>query len=103
MREIRSRLPYPVRYPSLHAISRMIPADCEKVRLSEEVTTIHFPTAVEALRHAKLTGVNALSSRHSGNTAREVINSYPLAQSGEALVTYHPIYLIFRKSTAKPS
>lgn len=103
MREIRSRLPYPVRYPSLHAISRMIPADCEKVRLSEEVTTIHFPTAVEALRHAKLTGVNALSSRHSGNTAREVINSYPLTQSGEAPVTYHPIYLILRKSTAKLS
>lgn len=98
MREIRTQLPDSIPYPSLLAISRMIPPGCDTVRLSEERLTITFPTPVEALRHAKLTGVNALSSRHSGNTARSVIASYPLTPDGNATVTYHPIYIVFRKS-----
>lgn len=97
MLEIRSRLPHPVHYPSAETIAGMTPEGCTAEIVSEERHSLLFPTPVEALRHAKLTGVNALSSRHSSRTAREVMNSYPLTPTGEAPVTYHPIYIVFRK------
>ncbi len=97
MSEIRGRLPHPVRYPDATAVGKMIPEGCRLLHLSQEEHTLLFPSAVEALRHAKLTGVNALSSSHSGQTAREVISSYPLLPDGNAPLTYQPIYIVFKK------
>ncbi|MCM1355693.1 MAG: DUF452 family protein [Staphylococcus sp.] len=97
MREIRGLLPDSIHYPELRTISAMIPAGCTLIHLSEEVHSLTFPSPLEALRHAKLTGVNGLSSTHNGSTARDVISRYPLTPDGKATVTYHPIYILLQK------
>lgn len=98
MHEINASLPYRRHYPDIEAIASMLPPGATAIHLSTQTEALLFPTPAEALRHAKLTGVNALSSHHSGATARSVIAAYPLTQQGEAPVTYQPIYLVFIKS-----
>lgn len=97
MQEIRSHLPHPVHYPNTTAIENMIPEGCRLLHLSEEEHRLLFPSAVEALRHAKLTGVNALSSSHSPQTTRAVISGYPLLPDGRAPLSYQPIYIVIQK------
>ncbi len=53
--------------------------------------------ALEALRHVKLTGVNALSSDNGGARAREVLRLYPAEADGSASLTYNPIYISLKR------
>ena len=94
MREI-SGAPARRQYPDDAAIGQMLPAGCQKIHLSSEIHTIHFPTPADALRHVSLTGVNALSRNAGGATARSVMAAYPLAPDGSAPLTYQPIYIVF--------
>ncbi len=98
MHEISDSLSFSTHYPSLEDIRRMIPGECTALHISEELRTLTFPTPMEALRHVKLTGVNALGGSHSGRDTLRVIRNYPLLPTGEAPITYHPIYIIFQKS-----
>ncbi|MCM1077608.1 MAG: DUF452 family protein [Bacteroides sp.] len=98
MRELTDSLPYRRHYPSAETIGKMLPTDCELIHLSTEVRILHFPSPADALRHIKLTGVNALPSSGNPSTVRRIIRDYPLTPAGEAPVTYQPIYLLFKKS-----
>lgn len=85
-------------YPDLQAIGRMIPETCEIVKLEEDFMQMTFPSAIEALSHIKLTGVNALGGEKSAKDVREILRNYPTLPSGEAPLTYHPIYLHIKKA-----
>ncbi|MDE5665855.1 MAG: DUF452 family protein [Duncaniella sp.] len=97
MAEIGSLLDSRRHYPGANALRRMIPEGCTVTDLSTVTRTILFPTPAEAMRHVKLTGVNALSSKHGSISARTILTSYPLTPSGEAPVTYEPVYIVFKK------
>ena len=102
MREINSLLHRRRHYPDMDTVGRMIPDGCRLLHFSSETHTLLFATPAEALRHVRLTGVNAVSRTASGATARTVLSAYPLTPSGEAPVTYQPIYVVFSKTpTAK--
>lgn len=96
MREISPA--HNVRYPDMADIRRMIPGDCTILHLSEETVRMTFPSPVEALRHIKLTGVNAIGGRSSAATTRGILRDYPLLPSGEAPLTYQPVYIHIRKN-----
>lgn len=94
MREVRSsRRMY---YPSVEALRRMMPQGCRMLALEEQRTVLCFPTPLEALRHMKLTGVNA-TGNGQGAEAIAALRNYPTEPSGKACVTYHPIYIHLRK------
>lgn len=97
MTEICSLLPVNRHYPTPETLMAMIPDGCRLIHFSTATHTVTFPTPADALRHVKLTGVNALSRRNGGNAARTVISGYPLDPDGKAPVTYQPIYMIFQK------
>ncbi len=65
------------------------------LHLSEETQTITFPSPAEAMRHLRLTGVNALGRDGSASiAARKILREYPLNPDGSASLTYRPAYLI---------
>lgn len=96
MREISSA-PARRQYPDEKTIANMLPTDSFKIHLSSEIRTINFPTPADALRHVRLTGVNALSRNGSSVSTRNLILSYPLSPDGSAPLTYQPIYILLRK------
>lgn len=97
MTEMGSLLNSRRHYPSVDALRRMLPDGCAVISLISGTRTILFETPAEAMRHVKLTGVNALSSRHGSISARAILTSYPLTPTGQAPVTYEPVYIVFRK------
>lgn len=99
MREINDTLGKSSPYPTLSALSRMIPEGMSVEHLTEETITLTFPTPIDALRHVRLTGVNAVHSDTSPADTRSLLRNYPLHPSSEAPLTYHPIYIILRKQT----
>lgn len=98
MNQIRSLLPQANHYPPAASLRRMIPPSLTLLHFEEEEHTLRFASPLEALRHVKLTGVNALSSDRNGARAREVIRLYPTEADGSAALTYNPIYISLKKS-----
>lgn len=98
MRELTSSLSVRRHYPEVEAYSRMIPRGCALRKLSSETIGMTFPSASDALRHVRLTGVNALSSAANGPSAvRELLANYPLDPDGNAVLTYQPVYIVISK------
>jgi hypothetical protein len=75
----------------------MIPPSLHTLCFEEEERTLRFGSPLEALRHVKLTGVNALSSDNGGARAREVLRLYPAEADGSASLTYNPIYISLKR------
>lgn len=65
--------------------------------LDSEEETIVFDTPTEALRHLRLTGVNALPATPSPAKARQLLNHWPLTPDGKASLTFRPVYMILSK------
>lgn len=64
--------------------------------LSEEIS-LEFDSPAEALRHLKLTGVNALPVEAGPAATRRLLRDWPLTSGGMATVTFAPVYLILSK------
>ena len=64
-----------------------------------ETYTKEFPSVKEMLLHLRQTGVNALESdaAHARRAALRLMKTYPLTPSGAARLTYHTLYLLFRR------
>lgn len=59
---------------------------------------LDFATALDALRHLKLTGVNSLGRTPGGHiSAREVINRLPMRLDGRFHLTYKPFIIILQR------
>ena len=97
MRQIRALIPQAGHYPDAETLRRMIPDSLEPVGFLEEIRELRFASPLEALRHVKLTGVNALGSGNGAASAREVMRLYPTEPDGGATLTYHPIYISLKK------
>lgn len=97
MHEINALRTVSRHYPTVDAIRRMIPDGCSLLHLSTETRRLTFPTPADALRHVRLTGVNALGNDAGASAVRTILRDYPLTSVGEATVTYQPIYLVFKK------
>lgn len=98
--EISSIVGNGLQYPSVENLAKVARSCGMKVleAFSEERRQ-YFSSPSEALRHLKLTGVNALPSESSARTVRNLIREWPgheLEPYGVAL-TYCPGYLILSK------
>lgn len=95
-REISAVTGTSLNYPTLSALTSTINAGAEILHAEEMLTTQYFSSIRQLMRHIKLTGVNALAPQ-SPSAALKLIRNYRLTPEGTAPLTYHPVYLIFRK------
>ncbi len=110
-REIASLTGRTLAYPSMQALVKAAErSGLEIMHSSEEVLPVEFDSPREMLRHIKLTGVSAVSSRSGSDIESAALNVSGLrllkylaenleADGGKCKLTYHPIYLIARKET----
>lgn len=70
----------------------------EVMYAAEEKSTVSFPTVTDLMRHLKYTGVNSLGNGGSGDALR-MLRNFQSLPDGSAPLTYHPLYLILKKST----
>jgi malonyl-ACP O-methyltransferase BioC len=86
----------PLPYMAPDALRRIVTAaGLEPLELHSGTITLAFDSPLQVLRHLQATGVNA---RPTSASVHEIIRRYPLrAESGDAELTYQPIYLIARK------
>lgn len=97
-REITTTVGTGLKYPSPEWMRRIAEESGLHVELLEtEEETIRFDTPAEALRHLKLTGVNALPVTSSPTKARHLLNHWPLDEDGKATLTFRPVYMILSK------
>ncbi|MCM1520351.1 MAG: DUF452 family protein [Lachnoclostridium sp.] len=84
-------------YPGKDALLTMLPESLKAETVEDEQIDMVFDTPADALRHIRLTGVNALSRSTSPSITRSILSNYPRHEDGKYHLTYHPIYLIIRK------
>lgn len=97
-KEIQETVGTGLKYPSpawMERIARECRLDIEAFETEEE--TLLFDSPVEALRHLKLTGVNALPETASPSRTRYLLGNWPLDKSGKAPLTFVPVYMILSK------
>lgn len=97
-KEIHRTVGTGLKYPSpewMERIARECRLDINLVE-SEEIT-MQFDTPADALRHLKLTGVNALPGIPSPARARYLLNNWPLDKEGKAPLTFRPVYMVLSK------
>jgi malonyl-ACP O-methyltransferase BioC len=67
------------------------------VTSTSEIIVDRFDSPLEAMRHIKLTGVNAIHRVPlSPSAMRQLLRGYPADETGKAPLTYQPIYIIAR-------
>lgn len=86
-----------LKYPSLPPLCRVVEQmGLEIVAAQEERQLLTFPGPAEALRHLKLTGVNALPTATPPGVIRQLIAQWPKNERGDATLTFECKYLIAR-------
>ncbi|MBP3304185.1 MAG: DUF452 family protein [Muribaculaceae bacterium] len=99
MHEIHSSAGSECRFPTIGTVRKAIPQSLETEHLSEELVTVSYPSPIDVLRHVSLTGVNGIETEGSKTAkACRMLRGYPTAADGSAPLTYHPIYMILKKS-----
>lgn len=88
-------LKYPSLLPLCHVAERM---GMEIITAREERRVLTFSTPAEALRHLKLTGVNALPSSTSPGQIRRLLARWTRNETGHATLTFECKYLIAKLS-----
>lgn len=84
-----------LKYPSMQSLTTLAQRiGLEVLKAEEETIVLTFPTPAEALRHLKLTGVNALSKAATPAQIRRLIAQWPRNTAGEATLTFECKYLI---------
>lgn len=97
-REIAVTVGSGLKYPSARMMAGVATgAGCRVEILSEDTEVIEFDTAVDALKHLKLTGVNALPGKPDPGRARQLLREWPLDNAGHATLTFNPIYMIITR------
>lgn len=98
-KEIQETIGAGLKYPSLQWMQRIALGCGLRVDVAEtDQITMLFDSPTEALRHLKLTGVNALDESSSHKQTRYLLNNWPLDESGKAKLTFCPVYLILSKN-----
>ncbi len=69
--------------------------DAEIMQISTLSMQCRFDTAIDALRHISLTGVNAIS--RSGGNARSIAGRMLPDENGQYTITYEPLFILLRK------
>lgn len=98
LRELVSAGGNGLKYPSIRRMVQIAVDSGMDMQLAENQEIIlDFDLPMDALRHLKLTGVNALPKDSSPADTRRIIRHWPLNQSGKANLTFSPVYLILNK------
>ncbi len=84
----------PLPYLSEDSLRRIVPAELEILELHSGLISKVFYNPFDALRHCKLTGVNA---RPSSVGVREIERRWERLPDGRVSLTFQPIYLILKK------
>lgn len=98
LKEIAETVGSGLKYPSPEWMGK-IAGECDLhiESLESEENVILFDTPADALRHLRLTGVNALPEAPSPAKARHMLNNWPLTTDGKASLTFHPVYMVLSK------
>ncbi|MDE7356691.1 MAG: malonyl-ACP O-methyltransferase [Rikenellaceae bacterium] len=96
MREIGSLSGVRLHYPSCDELKAMIAPSLSLEHMSQELITMTFPSAREALRHLRRTGVAAIERPLGVAATRRLIADYDSLYHPVTL-TYHPVYIVARK------
>lgn len=98
-KEIHETVGTGLKYPSPEWMEKVAKESGMNVEsLDRGVETMTFDSPSDALRHLKLTGVNALPGRPSPARVRRLLNHWPLDKDGKAPLTFRPIYMILSKN-----
>lgn len=89
------------RFFGIEAIRKMIPEGLIPLYICERTERLSFASPLDALRHIRATGVNALSADASPARARNAMANYPTAPDGQVSLTYTPIYIILQRKESK--
>jgi len=100
LREIRDLTGVGLAYPSGTEIETMLKKDFRVLHRTEELTSLHFDTPLDVMRHLRKTGVNALrrESWNRSSLERFTDSYHGRWGAGEKVpLTYHPIIFVAEK------
>ncbi len=96
--EIQETIGVGLKYPSVNWILKIARESGLSIEICDvETKTMFFNSPIEALRHVKLTGVNALNDTSSHLQTKLLLNNWPLDENGKAKLTFCPVYIILSK------
>lgn len=82
---------------SLEQWKKLAVEGLELIEASQEHLPLHFDSAMAIFRHLKLTGVNSLGANSTALLRKAQAGMTAEAKDGIFELTYHPIYLIYKK------
>ena len=100
LREIGTLSGVRLPYPTCDRLRGMIPDTMAVEHFSEELITLAFGSAHEALSHLRQTGVAGIERPMGITATRRLIADYDARYrdgKGGVTLTYHPIYIVARK------
>lgn len=101
LKEIRSLTQRGLTYASFEQWQQLLHKEFTDLQLSEEKIVLHFPSALDILRHLKHTGVNAGSRLYKSPLQLQTfLKTYEERYQTEQgiTLTYHPIYIIAKRN-----
>lgn len=99
LREISLLTGNGLKYPSLRLLENLVNREFPSAEIEtfEESQQMEFPSAIEAMRHLKATGVNALPTEVSPVSLRRLLGQWPVNDQGCYSLTFESKCLIVRK------
>lgn len=82
---------------AVEALKRWAEEAFEEVEVSTATLSLNFDEPSEALRHIRLTGVNAVADNAPVASALRLARHYPRLADGRCSLTYQPVYLLLKK------
>jgi malonyl-ACP O-methyltransferase BioC len=100
-KEIKSLQQSSLQYPSLGELVSLLSPNFEILHSSEKILQLLFETPMDALKHIKQTGVNAISDKYLNKSTllnlQTNYSNYFSNPDGTVGLTYHPIIVIAKK------
>lgn len=98
-KEIQETIGVGLKYPSVNWMQKIARECGLSIEICDvETKTMLFNSPIEALRHVKLTGVNALNDTSSHLQTKLLLNSWPLDENGMAKLTFCPVFIVMSKT-----
>lgn len=94
-----------LRYLAPDELEAMLSPGYRTIQVSDYLSTLHFPTPADVLRHLKRTGVNGLSRRKwTRKDLSDFCRTYSelFGTAGGCTLTYHPVFVLTRKQQDTP-
>lgn len=96
--EIQGTIGVGLKYPSVDWMQIIARESGLSIEICEvEQKTLLFNSPIEAMRHVKLTGVNALNESSSHNQTKFLLTNWPLDENGKAKLTFCSVYMVLLK------